>query len=84
VKGSFFCSAPEKNRDRARRDQNRLTLGRMKAIVTGATGMVGEAVLLPGMPLKDVAVAMINAVRYGAPKQVLEVPDIRELAKRQA
>jgi hypothetical protein len=40
--------------------------------------------VFPGMPLKDVAVAMLNAVSYGAPKQVLEVPDIRESAKRQA
>jgi hypothetical protein len=29
-----------------------------------------------------VARAMINAVRYGAPKGVLEVPDLRELAAR--
>jgi uncharacterized protein YbjT (DUF2867 family) len=36
----------------------------------------------PGMPLRDVARAMLNAVRYGAPKQVLEVPDMRELAAR--
>lgn len=42
------------------------------------------SLVFPGMPLKDVAVAMLNAVRYGAPKQVLEVPDIRELAKRGA
>jgi uncharacterized protein YbjT (DUF2867 family) len=39
--------------------------------------------VFPGMPLKDVAQAMLNAVRFGAPKQILEVPDIRELAKRQ-
>jgi uncharacterized protein YbjT (DUF2867 family) len=36
----------------------------------------------PGMPLRDVARAMINAVRSGAPKQVLEVPDIRALAAK--
>ncbi len=36
----------------------------------------------PGMPLCDVARAMINAVRVGAPKQVLEVADMRELAAR--
>jgi hypothetical protein len=36
------------------------------------------------MPLKDVAQAMINAVRFGAPRQVLEVPDVRELAARTA
>lgn len=35
---------------------------------------------LPGMPLVDLARAMINAVRYGAPKNVLEVPDLRALA----
>ena len=38
----------------------------------------------PAMPLRDVARAMINAVRFGAPKQVLEVPDMKALAaKRQ-
>jgi uncharacterized protein YbjT (DUF2867 family) len=36
----------------------------------------------PGMPLKDVARAMMNAVRFGAPKDVLEVPDMRELAAK--
>jgi hypothetical protein len=36
------------------------------------------------VPLAEVARAMINAVRYGAPKQVLEVADIRELAARVA
>jgi uncharacterized protein YbjT (DUF2867 family) len=36
----------------------------------------------PGMPLSDVARAMINAVRHGAPKPVLEVADMRELAAR--
>jgi uncharacterized protein YbjT (DUF2867 family) len=36
----------------------------------------------PGMLLRDVARAMINAVRSGAPKQVLEVPDIRALAAK--
>jgi uncharacterized protein YbjT (DUF2867 family) len=36
----------------------------------------------PGMALSDVGRAMINAVRYGAPRQVLEVPDMRELAAR--
>jgi uncharacterized protein YbjT (DUF2867 family) len=36
----------------------------------------------PGMNLSDVARAMINAVRYGAPKGVLEVPDLRLLAAR--
>jgi hypothetical protein len=36
--------------------------------------------IFPGMPLSDVGRAMINAVRFGFPKQVLEVPDMRELA----
>lgn len=34
----------------------------------------------PGMDLADVARAMINAVRHGAPRQVLEVADMRALA----
>jgi uncharacterized protein YbjT (DUF2867 family) len=38
----------------------------------------------PGMPLKDVGRAMINAVRFGAPESVLEVPEIRALAARSA
>lgn len=38
--------------------------------------------VFPGMPLSDVARAMMNAVRYGAAKHVLEVPDMRELAAR--
>jgi uncharacterized protein YbjT (DUF2867 family) len=38
----------------------------------------------PGMPLRDVGRAMINAARVGAPKSVLEVPDIRALAARSA
>jgi uncharacterized protein YbjT (DUF2867 family) len=38
------------------------------------------ALFFPAMPLRDVARAMINAVRFGAPKQVLEVADIRALA----
>jgi len=37
----------------------------------------------PGMPIRDVARAMINAVRFGAPNNVLEVPDMRELAARE-
>jgi uncharacterized protein YbjT (DUF2867 family) len=36
--------------------------------------------VFPGMPLRDVARAMIQTVRGGAPKGVLEVPDIRALA----
>lgn len=38
--------------------------------------------VFPGMPLAEVGRAMINAVRGGAPRQVLEVADIRELAAR--
>ena len=34
----------------------------------------------PGMRLSDVGRAMINAVRFGAPKPVLEVADMRQLA----
>jgi uncharacterized protein YbjT (DUF2867 family) len=34
----------------------------------------------PGMSLRDVARAMLNAARFGAPKQVLEVADMRALA----
>ena len=36
----------------------------------------------PGMPLSDVARGMINAVRLGAPKTVLEAEDMKELARR--
>ncbi len=36
----------------------------------------------PSMPLRDVARAMIHAVRFGAPKQVLEVTDIQALAAK--
>lgn len=36
----------------------------------------------PGISLRDVGRAMINGVLYGAPKQVLEVPDLRQLAQR--
>jgi uncharacterized protein YbjT (DUF2867 family) len=35
---------------------------------------------LPGLTLADVARAMLNAVRYGAPKSVLEAEDIGVLA----
>jgi len=38
--------------------------------------------VFPGMSLRDVARAMINAVRFGAPKAVLEVPDMAPLAAR--
>lgn len=38
--------------------------------------------VFPGLALRDVARAMINAARFGAAKGVLEVPDIAELAAR--
>jgi hypothetical protein len=40
------------------------------------------SLFFPSMPLRDVGRAMINAVRFGAPKQVLEVADIKALAAR--
>lgn len=40
------------------------------------------ALFFPGMALRDVARAMINAARLGAPQPVLEVADLRELAAR--
>jgi hypothetical protein len=36
------------------------------------------------MNLRDVGRAMIEAARAGAPKHVLEVEDLRELAKKSA
>jgi uncharacterized protein YbjT (DUF2867 family) len=38
------------------------------------------SLIFPGMPLRDVARAMIQAVRAGAPRPILEVPDLRQLA----
>ena len=40
------------------------------------------SLVFPGMALRDVARAMINATRFGASKGVLEVRDIAELAAR--
>jgi uncharacterized protein YbjT (DUF2867 family) len=40
--------------------------------------------VFPGLPLSAVGRAMINAVRYGASKTVLEAKDMRELAERGA
>ncbi len=37
---------------------------------------------LLGMPLRDVARVMMNAVRFGATKPVLEVAEMRALAAR--
>ena len=39
------------------------------------------SLVLPGMALRDLARAMINAARFGAPKQVLEVADMLQLAR---
>ena len=36
----------------------------------------------PGLTLGEVGLAMINCVRFGAPKPVLEVADIRTQAQR--
>jgi uncharacterized protein YbjT (DUF2867 family) len=41
------------------------------------------SVFFPGMPLRDVARAMIRAARNGAPSPILEVPDLRALAARE-
>jgi len=38
----------------------------------------------PGLPLRQVGLAMINCVRFGASKTVLEAKDIKEQAQRQA
>jgi hypothetical protein len=35
-----------------------------------------------GMPLRQVGLAMINCVRFGAPKPVLEASDIKDQAHR--
>lgn len=40
------------------------------------------SLFFPGITLAQLGRAMINAVRFGAPKGVLEVADIRELAAR--
>ena len=37
----------------------------------------------PGLTLREVGRAMINAVRSGAPEAVLEVADIKQLAAQQ-
>jgi hypothetical protein len=36
----------------------------------------------PGIPLRQVGLAMINCVRFGAPKGVLEAKDIKDQAER--
>ncbi|HXJ21427.1 MAG TPA: NAD-dependent epimerase/dehydratase family protein [Polyangia bacterium] len=42
------------------------------------------SLFFPGIPLRRVGLAMINCVRFGAPKSVLEAKDIREQADRAA
>ena len=42
----------------------------------------GKAENALSMPLRDVGRAMIHVVRFGAPKQVLEVGDIQALAAK--
>jgi len=39
------------------------------------------SLFFPGIPLRQVGLAMINCVRFGAPKTVLEAKDIREQAQ---
>lgn len=39
------------------------------------------SLVFPGIALRDVARAMIQTVRTGAPRPILEVPDIRRLAR---
>ena len=41
-------------------------------------------IFFPFLTLKQIAQAMINAVKFGNEKQVLEVADIRALAEKQA
>ena len=62
-------------------------LGSVEAELTGGYFLVRALypvlnLFFPGMALRDVARAMINAARLGAPKPVLEVADLRELAAR--
>ena len=42
------------------------------------------SLFFPGIPLRQVGVAMINCVRFGAPKNVLEAQDIKAQAARSA
>lgn len=53
---------------------------RVKAIITGATGMVGEGVLHEC--LKVLGLAMINCVIFGPENRILDSKDIEELARR--
>ena len=38
----------------------------------------------PALPLRQVGLAMINCVRFGAPRGVLEAADIKKQAERSA
>ena len=58
-------------------EQGKVMWARVKGKAENALNLV-----FPGMPLSAVARAMIHAVRHGAPKPVLEVADIRQLAAR--
>jgi uncharacterized protein YbjT (DUF2867 family) len=40
------------------------------------------ALFFPGLPLREVGLAMLNCVRFGAPKGVLEAGDIKAQARR--
>ena len=55
--------------------------------VKGAFKLVGALypvmkLIFPGLTLSEVGRAMINSVRYGAPKRVLEADDMKALAAR--
>ena len=58
---------------------------KIRTIVLGASGMVGEGVLIEALKHDDVesvlmGLAMIHTVTAGYPKKILEVPDIIQLA----
>ena len=57
---------------------------KLKAILTGATGMVGEGVLHECLQHDEVegALVVVNAATKGTEKQILEVKDIVALSKR--
>jgi hypothetical protein len=40
------------------------------------------SLFFPGLPLRQVGLAMINCVRFGAPKTVLEAKDMKAQAER--
>jgi ankyrin repeat protein len=71
AKGRFFCSAPEKNRDRASRDQNRLTLGGMKE--TGPRSGQ-DAALIKAVTARDLS-RVLRALESGASARALRERD---------